>query len=342
MSDNNLDKYDVQPDIACFVIKTCLNYRDQGDFYAGMEAMTEDVRQFTGSFAASVISLSKNSEHFEVVSASVRDNALDLYELFEDIPYEIVESWEWLVYDADSIIIRNEEDMKEIEAKAPEWVKTLRDNNVVSLCLVPFVHQNATIGYLYITNFDTEHLERVKQTIYLISLFLASELSHHLFVARLKNISNVDTRTGVLNRNAMNNMVDELSVQLQNQPRLFSVAFCYLNTLKTVNKNRGHEAGNDLLRDAGKILRDVFEGDYIYRSSGDEFAVISTTSTEEEFEEKVEKLRDLASDPEWVYFTVGHYTDTSDGMLHSAMHFANIYEKEYIEEFYYNYPDMVK
>lgn len=342
MPEFNYENTDVQPEIACFVIKTCLNYRNKNDFYEGMQVMTEDVRKFTDSFAASVISLSKNSERFEVVSASVRDDALDLYEIFEDIPYEIIESWEWLVYDTDCIIIRNEEDMAAIEQKAPEWVKSLKDNGVTSLCLVPFIHQNTTIGYLYITNFDTQHTDRVKETIYLVSLFLASEVSHHLFVARLKSISNIDARTGVMNRNAMNTMVDELSVQLQNQPKLFSVAFCYLNTLKTINKNKGHDAGNELLRDAGKILRQVFEGDYVYRSSGDEFAVISTTSTEEEFEEKIEKLRELASDPDWVYFTIGHYTDTSEGLLHSAMHYANIYEKEYIEEFYYNYPDMVK
>ena len=342
MSDFNQDNMDIQPDIACFVVKTCLNYRSRNDFYAGMEAMTFDVRRFTDSFAASVITLSKNTERFEVVSASVRDDAMDLFEVFRDIPYEIIESWEWLLYDTDCIIIRNEEDLREIEQKAPDWVTTLRDNGVESLCLVPFVHQNATIGYLYITNFDTAHTERVRQTMYLISLFLASEVSHHLFVARLKSISNVDVRTGVLNRNAMNNMVDELSVSLKNNPRVFSVAFCYLNTLKTINKNQGHEMGNKLLMDAGRILKTVFEGDYVYRSSGDEFAVISIYSTEEEFEKKVERLRELASDPEWVYFTIGYYTDTSEGMIHSAMHYANIYEKEYIEEFYYNYPEMVK
>jgi diguanylate cyclase (GGDEF)-like protein len=342
MSDNIHEDYSINPDIACFVIKTCLNYRDQNDFYAGMEAVTEDLRRYTESYTASIITLSKDSERFELVGTSVRDDQVDLYEVFESVPYEIIESWEWLVYDTDCIVIKSEEDMEALEPKAPQWVKALRDNKVQSLCLIPFIHQNTVIGYLFITDFDTDSTDKVKEAISLVSIFLASEVSHHLFVARLKNISNIDARTGVLNRNAMNNMVDELSVQLQNQPRPFSVAFCYLNTLKTINKHKGHDAGNDLLHDAGKILREVFEGDYIYRSSGDEFAVISTGSTEEEFEAKIEKLHEVASDPEWVYFTTGYYTDSSDGQLHSAMHFANEYEREFKEEFYYNYPDMVK
>ena len=176
----------------------------------------------------------------------------------------------------------------------------------------------------------------------MVSFFLSSEVAHHLFIDRLKSLSNVDVRTGVLNRNAMNNKVDELAVSLRYNPKPFSVAFCYLNTLKTINTNKGHDAGNDLLKDAGKILKQVFADDYVYRSSGDEFAVISTKSTEEEFEAKIELLKEKASDPEWVYFTIGYYTDSTEGKLHSAMHYANVYEQEYKEEFYYNNPDMVK
>ncbi len=332
----------ISPDVASFVIRTCLNLRKGEDFYASMDIVTKDIREFTDSFAASILTLTREVDRFEVVSASVRNNAMDLYEIFSNIPYEIIETWEWLVSETDCIIIRNYEDLRAIESKAPEWVSSLKDHDVHSLCLVPFIHQNTIIGYLYITNFDVAHLARVKDTIELVSFFLSTETAHHLFVDKLKTLSSIDARTGVLNRNAMNNKVDELSVQLRYDPRPFSVAFCYLNTLKTINARQGHDAGNTLLKEAGKVLKEIFKGDFIYRSSGDEFAVISTDSTEEEFEEKIEKLRERASDPEWIYFTVGHYTDSSDGQLHSAMHFATEYEREFKEEFYYNYPDMVK
>ena len=119
-----------------------------------------------------------------------------------------------------------------------------------------------------------------------------------------------------------------------------SAAYPY--SAETVNEKKGHDVGNTLLKDAGKVLKEVFQNDYIYRSSGDEFAIISTTSSEEEFEEKIENLKDIASDPEWLYFTVGYYTDNTDGALHSAMRYANKYEQEFNEEFYYNYPDMIK
>ena len=332
----------VPPDIASFVIRTCLNLRKEEDFYSSMELVAKDIREFTDSFATGILTISRETDKFEVVGGSVRNNALNIMDVFSKIPYEIVESWEWLISDTDCIIIRNEEDMRYMEAKVPDWVKTLRDNDVSSLCLVPFIHQNMIIGYLYISNFNTEHIARFKDTIEMVSFFLSSEVAHHLFVDRLKNLANVDVRTGVLNRNAMNNKVDELAVQLRYNPKPFSVAFCYLNTLKTINTKEGHDAGNSLLKDAGRILKEVFTDDYVYRSSGDEFAIISTKSSEEEFENKIALLREKASDPEWVYFTVGYYTDSTEGKLHSAMHYANIYEQEFKEEFYYNNPDMVK
>ncbi|MBQ3798546.1 MAG: GGDEF domain-containing protein [Butyrivibrio sp.] len=332
----------IAPDIASFVIRTCLNLRKEEDFYSSMEVVAKDIRDFTDSFATGIITISRDNDDYEVVGGAVRNAALTIVDIFSNIPYEIVESWEWLISDTDCIIIRNEEDLQYLEAKAPEWVKTLRDNKVSSLCLVPFIHQNMIIGYLYISNFDTEHIARFKDTIEMVSFFLSSEVAHHLFIDRLKSLSNVDVRTGVLNRNAMNNKVDELAVSLRYNPKPFSVAFCYLNTLKTINTSKGHDAGNDLLKDAGKILKQVFADDYVYRSSGDEFAVISTKSTEEEFEAKIELLKEKASDPEWVYFTIGYYTDSTEGKLHSAMHYANVYEQEYKEEFYYNNPDMVK
>ena len=176
----------------------------------------------------------------------------------------------------------------------------------------------------------------------MVSFFLTSEVAHHIFIDKLKTLSSLDMRTGVQNRNAMNAKVDELATELKLSKVPYSVAFCNLATLKHVNITQGHDAGNSLLSDAGKILRDIFRNDFIYRSSGDEFAVISTNTTEKDFENKILLLKEKASDPNWVYFTVGYYTDLTEGNLHTAMRFANEYVQEFREDFYFQHPDMVK
>ena len=332
----------ISPDIASFVIRTCLNLRKNDDFYTTMNLVTKEIREFTDSFATSIVTVSKDLYQFEVISESVRNNLVNIHDIFTDIPYEIVESWEDLISGTDCIIIRNEQDMCDIEKRAPEWVKTLRANDVKTLCLAPFIHQNMIIGYLFITNFDISQLARFKDTIEMVAFFLASEAAHHIFIDKLRSLSSLDIRTGVQNRNAMNTKVDELAMELKMAPVPYSVAFCTLSTLKTININQGHDAGNNLLRDAGKILREVFKDDFIYRSAGDEFAVISTNSSEAEFSKKIDALKEKASDPEWVYFSVGYYTDTTEGSLHTAMRFANQYVQEFKEEFYYTHPEMIK
>ena len=99
----------VSPDIASFVIRTCLNLRKEEDFYSSMELVAKDIREFTDSFAASIMTVSKDLYRFEVVSESVRNNLKNLHDVFANIPYEVVESWEDLVSGTDCIIIRNEE-----------------------------------------------------------------------------------------------------------------------------------------------------------------------------------------------------------------------------------------
>ena len=339
---DQFDDKTLPAELSAFIIKTCLHMRKGEDFRSSMNNVARDLREYTDSYAACIMTISRDLYKFDVVGENVRNNELVLQNVFEKIPYEIVESWEAMILENDLIIIRNSDDMDYYSQRSPEWVKSLKEYGVETLCLVPFLHQNTIIGYMYLTNFIPEKLDAVKDAIELMAIFVASEAAHHLLIERLRSLSLIDSRTGVYNRTAMNNMVDELAAQLKLAPTPFSVAFCYLNTLKTVNEKKGHDVGNTLLKEAGKVLKEVFQNDYIYRSSGDEFAIISTTSSEEEFEEKIENLKDIASDPEWLYFTVGYYTDNTDGALHSAMRYANKYEQEFNEEFYYNYPDMIK
>ncbi|MBO6241173.1 MAG: GGDEF domain-containing protein [Butyrivibrio sp.] len=328
----------VSPDIASFVIKSCLELRNEHKFLESMEIVTKDILEYTGSFAASTLTIDKEFRTYDILSSSVADTENRTRQIFAEIPYEIVESWEKLVKVTNSIIIKDEHDMSQIEEKAPDWVKTLKDNNVTSLCLVPFIHSGEVIGYLYIANFDTNHLVRIKETIELISFFLSSEVANYLFLQRLEYLSNVDMLTGVFNRNCMNVNVDELALKLEFNPKPFNVAFCDLNGLKTINDTGGHDQGDKLLVYAANVLKEVFPTDKIYRAGGDEFTVISF-DTEKDFEEKIKRLREKASDPEWLHFAIGYYHDSDSGNLRLAMRYADERMYKDKDKFYEQYPD---
>ena len=335
----DVNKYSaVSPDIASFVIKSCLELQSEKDFYSSMQLVTDYIREYSGAAGASVMSYQHDFERYEVISGSTEDE-VDIKEIFSHIPFSTIASWEKLLQHTNAIIIKDETDLELYAKEAPEWVKTLRENNVYSLCLVPFLRQNTIIGYLYIANFDIQYLTRVKETVELMSFFLSAEVANHLFLERLEYLSNIDMLTGVKNRNCMNADVEEFSIKFKFEPIPFSVAFCDINGLKIVNDNQGHDAGDKLIAAAADILKEVFKDDNIYRAGGDEFSIISTHSTEQEFEEKIKKLRELASDPDHLCFAVGYYHDGGTGPLELAMRYADerMYEDKNL--FYEKHPD---
>ncbi len=328
----------VSPDISSFVIKTCLELRNEKDFSTSINTVTNDIREYTDSRSACIITIDRDQNKFTIISESVTDNEYLIKNVFSAIPYEIVASWEKLVKETNCIIIKNKKEMDLIKEKAPDWVESMLRHDVKNLCLFPFTHRGTIIGYLYITNFNIENIIRIKETIELVSFFLTSEVANHIIMDKLEYLSNIDMLTGVYNRNCMNINVDELSLKLKLNPAPFTVAFFDLNGLKTINDNGGHNAGDQLLKDAANILKEVFSEDKIYRAGGDEFVVISTNSTEDEFLAKLSLIREKACNPDWLNFAIGHYHDAKDGDLRLAMRYAdeNMYEDK--NAFYDLYP----
>ena len=225
------------------------------------------------------------------------------------------------------------------ETLVPSWVKTMKEAHVKNLCLSPFVHHGEIIGYLYLTDFDGSNLARIKEIVELLSFFLTAEVANHTFLEKLEYLSNVDILTGVFNRNCMNVNVDELSLKLKLEPKPFSVAFFDLNGLKSINDHGGHNSGDDLLKDAANVLKEVFPDDQIYRAGGDEFVVISLNDSENDFLQKLAAVRAKACDPDWLNFAIVHYHDDSQGNLRLAMRYAdeNMYEDK--NAFYDAHPE---
>lgn len=330
----------VSPDVSSFVLKTCLELRDETEFYSSMNKVTNDLREYTDSFAACILTIDKEQKSREIISESMREKRdYTIKELFSSTPFKMFLTWEAALSETNIIIVKDDHDMAALEKKAPDWVKHMRENDVHTLALVPFIHQGEIIGYLYLTDFNSDNVVKIKEAIELVSFFLTAEIANHIFMEKLEYLSNVDILTGVLNRNCMNINVDELSLKLKLNPQPFSVAFCDLNGLKNINDEQGHGSGDKLLKEAAILLKEVFVGDQIYRAGGDEFTIISLHSTQEEFEAKINLLREKACDPDWLYFAIGTYYDAKGGSLRKAMHYADERMYKDKKEFYDKFPD---
>ena len=98
-------------------------------------------------------------------------------------------------------------------------------------------------------------------------------------------ISENDMLTGLKNRRAyqmiINSCMDE---------KLVGVAFADVNSLKAVNDNQGHEAGDRLIQKVANLLKDAVPEGTVCRISGDEFVCIVKDAGIEAFTETMKKL----------------------------------------------------
>jgi diguanylate cyclase (GGDEF)-like protein len=84
-----------------------------------------------------------------------------------------------------------------------------------------------------------------------------------------------DSLTGLLNRRGLDVVADFVLRAARRDGRSVGLLFLDLDGLKAVNDTLGHGAGDALLVEAARLLRDAFrEADAVVRLGGDEFAVL--------------------------------------------------------------------
>ena len=71
----------------------------------------------------------------------------------------------------------------------------------------------------------------------------------------------------------------------------FAIAILDVNDLKKVNDTAGHQAGDQYLCSACKIICNVFKRSPVFRFGGDEFAVIIQANDYEYVDELMKKMR---------------------------------------------------
>jgi len=88
--------------------------------------------------------------------------------------------------------------------------------------------------------------------------------------------ANVDALTGVRNKHAFlaeQALLDKKIAGHAQSP--FAIVMFDINNLKWINDTEGHQAGDQYLRAACKIICDIFKHSPVFRIGGDEFAVIA-------------------------------------------------------------------
>ncbi|WP_426414900.1 diguanylate cyclase domain-containing protein [Aestuariirhabdus sp. LZHN29] len=123
----------------------------------------------------------------------------------------------------------------------------------------------------------------------------------------LSHMAYHDPLTGLFNRKALGNEIEDLLRQRHYRPVTLGVLYLDLDHFKRVNDTLGHQAGDQLLQQiAHRLLASMRENDFIARVGGDEFVVLLQRGDTKHFEVVAEKLVDSIRQP---YMVDGNHID---------------------------------
>ena len=114
------------------------------------------------------------------------------------------------------------------------------------------------------------------------------------FHDELQNESRLDKLTGLLNRKALDEKIDEAIKRFEVYGEPFCLLFADLDNFKNVNDALGHDVGDTVLKEIADSLRLSVRGeDDLFRYGGDEFVCLMHNTTEQKAKEEAKRLRDV-------------------------------------------------
>ena len=306
-TDNNLMAMNISQETAMEIIGTCIKLRENKPFREIMQEVIEDIRRISGAEFCCVLLMDESQRKCSVMGeARAPGSTLSwMEEYLDDDFYSLAETWQDTLSGSFCLVVRDEQDMDFIREKNPKWYASLHAAGVERLVLVPLMPHGQFLGYIYAINFHADDAQHIKDTLELTTYFIASEIANNRYIDQLREMNKIDMLTGVMNRNAMNARIAAISGQDKEKTGRLGIVFADMNGLKYINDNKGHMAGDMLLKNAAMILKSTFIGDEIYRAGGDEFLILLRDTTEAEMEGKIADIRKKAELFEDVSFAAG-------------------------------------
>ncbi|MBR1633985.1 MAG: GGDEF domain-containing protein [Lachnospiraceae bacterium] len=317
---------DVSRENGAAIVRSCVYLQEKGSFEEQTQKVVEDIRQTIGAASVGLIQLDhEHKQALLLAEASEEEGQKKLSHRIRVLPYKVFADWSISVVN-DSIVLTSESDFHKLSLNNPAWTHAMMEDGVKTLCVAPlYDDEKGILGYLYAVNFPVENADSIRELMVLESYFLRMGVLKNDLIIRLQRLSNYDVLTGAYNRNALKQRLKET----EDQEQEISVVYADLNGLKIANDTYGHEAGDRLIVEAVRLLKDIF-GEYeVYRAGGDEFVVI-VTAPKKEFDDLLSALERLLTERDDISFSIGYSTKDADEKLERVIERADamMYERK--------------
>ncbi|MBP5594119.1 MAG: diguanylate cyclase [Pseudobutyrivibrio sp.] len=265
------------------VIIECAKALSAGDFKKGIKAALKILGTTLKADRAMIIE-SRNGEVGEIIEWSDRVNGTGLPGRKEFEEYDVFTMWNKQLYGENVLII---EDTLLVNVKNEQAYNCMLSGKVSNYVLATLTDKNKVNGYLLVDNFSLETDINIREVVESLAIFISEEVRNHILQSEMLYMSEHDILTDAGNRKAFNSKIG----MLEGMDISVGICFVDINGLKSINDEMGHEAGDNVIKEAAETISTIFKKKYCYRIGGDEFVVVMPQVTEEHFAQFVEKLR---------------------------------------------------
>ena len=135
-------------------------------------------------------------------------------------------------------------------------------------------------------------MQAASEVISLLTYFVTQLIAQREEQKHLKYYSYNDPRSGVQNRRAYKEFIDEGL----DKASAFGYVSCRIKDFTDISNSQGYEAGDRVLADTAACLAEVFGNENVYRLGGGEFAAFGFESDESFFDSDMARAGKLISD----------------------------------------------
>lgn len=178
------------------------------------------------------------------------------------------------------------EDIETIRENYPEEYRLLAGQNVHSLVAAPLTRDGQLTGVLGVDNPSPERMRGISSLLQTLCYFLLLAYRRNEDKQQLSHLSYFDTLTSFYNRNRY---IEDIAALVGYEGPI-GVVYLDVNGLKDVNDQQGHDAGDKLLVECTRQMREVFQEASFYRIGGDEFIITCTDIPRTVFDQRVSQL----------------------------------------------------
>ncbi len=164
----------------------------------------------------------------------------------------------------------------ETMAALPEEVRAA-DENLLCWLGVPLKSNQATIGVLVLKSYQggMRYSEKDIELLQFVSTQIATAIERQQMRTRLRHMAQYDQLTDLPNRGLLHDRLKTALARARREEGRLAVLYLDLNDFKHVNDRFGHAAGDLLLQEVARRLKQcVRKSDTVARIGGDEFVVL--------------------------------------------------------------------